>query len=326
MSDILLASGLGFLLFLGLFYAASYILEEMRSDFHIKERLTAFAPEEIHPEEEVHLFHYQRQKMIEKKLHKYLSTIKDENWFQLKVYQSGLTISLTRLLLVESFVTFTFFLLSYTRFGLSAFSSLLFGAVVAFVLTMMVLQWLISQRHDKFMELLPTGLDIIMRAIKAGHSLDRSLSMVAKEVPDPVGSEFRQIAEQIEIGITFEDALRAAAQRVSLRDFHYLITALIIQRQTGGPLAEILESIIYVLHRRQEIRLKAKSISAEGRMTGIILGALPFVFWGCMSLMKNEYIQYFFEDPTGKKLLMIIIGLTVAQTLTIRWLVDVNVE
>lgn len=326
MSEILLASILGFMLFLGLFYAASYILDEMRADSHIKERLNAFAPEEIHEEKEVHLFHYQRQKLIEKKLHKYLSTIKDESWIQLKIYQSGLTISLTRLLLVETFLVFVIFLLAYTRFGVSALSALAFGCVGAVGISMIVIQSLISQRHDKFMELLPTGLDIIMRAIKAGHSLDRSLPMVAREVPDPVGNEFRQISEQIEIGITFEDALRSASQRVALRDFQYFVTALVIQRQTGGPLAEILESIIYVLHRRQEIRLKAKSMTAEGRLTGMILGALPFVFWGAMSFLKNEYIQYFFEDPTGKILLMVIIGLTVAQTLTIRWLVDVKVE
>lgn len=323
---IILVSTVSFFIFLITFYAFSNFWDRMKEEEHVLDRLNTFSPDGMPTTESSRLFQYQRQKIIEKKLQKYLANMKSENWFQLKLYQSGLNFSLTSFLLGQ----ICFILLLTTFFVAKSDFSVLFSVVFSIFLTILmtaiVIKMLTSKRHDNFISLLPLALDIVIRAIRAGHSLERTLPTVAREVPDPVGKEFQKISEQIEVGVSFEDAFREASLRVNLGDFYFFAAALIIQRQSGGSLAEILENIIYVLHRRQEIRLKAKALSAEGRITGVILGALPILFWIGITVLKPEYLEYFSSDPFGRKLLYTVIGLLVAQILTIRWMINVKVD
>jgi tight adherence protein B len=212
------------------------------------------------------------------------------------------------------------------KFDLNPLSAVFLSIFLTLFFSVFFMRILTNKRQAKFVTVLPMALDIISRAIRAGHSLERTLPMLAREVPDPVGKEFKKISEQLELGVSFEDTFREASLRVDLGDFYFFTSALIIQRQAGGSLSEIIENIVYVLHRRHEIRLKAKALTAEGRITGLILGALPVLFWVVIVFMRPEYLDYFLKDPFGKKLLYTAIGLLFAQYLTVRWMVNLKVD
>jgi tight adherence protein B len=314
-----------FLFFLGVFLLVTRYWDSSKDNDRALERLSAFVGNDLDITSDPQSFLSNKQKGVEKALQKYLGSLKSDNWLQLRLYQSGLEITMIQLFLAEialiAFLTLVFF--SRVNFPLLLSFGMAIG--MAFFLTSFVINFLTTKRHQKFIEYLPLALDIIMRSIRAGHPLERTLPMVAKEVPDPVGREFRTITEQLSVGVTFEDAFRNAAMRVDLRDFHFFVSALIIQRQTGGSLSEILETIIFVLHKRGEIRAKALALSAEGRLTGMILGALPVLFWFAMVLFKPEYLE-FFSQPEGRKPFYTAVGLIVAQVLTVRWLVNIKVD
>lgn len=323
---IIIVSTVSFFIFLISFYAFSNFWDRMKENEHTLDRLHIFSPDGIQTAESNNAFQYQRQKTLEKKLQKYLANMKSENWFQLKLYQSGLNFSLTSFLLVQLIVIFLLTAFSVIKYDSPVFFSFLTSFFITVLLTVFVIKLLTDRRHQNFISLMPLALDIVIRAIRAGHSLERTLPTVAREVPDPVGKEFRKIAEQIEVGVSFEDAFREASLRVNLPDFYFFSAALIIQRQSGGSLSEILENIIYVLHRRQEIRLKAKALSAEGRITGAVLGVLPVLFWIGVTTLRPEYLDYFFLDPFGRKLFYTVVILLISQIVTIRWMVNVKVD
>ena len=274
----------------------------------------------------VSLFQKRRASIIEKKLHDYLGKFRSENWFQLELYRAGISVSLTQSLVIYfSSVLFLTFISSYFIFWPIIPRFLLF-LVVTLLILYFVLELLKSRRQNLVIKHLPTALDIILRALKAGYSVEKTFVVVAKEIHESVGSEFRKIVDQMNIGLSYEDALRHAAERVHTSDFYFLANALIIQRQTGGSLSETLENILFLLHRRHEIRLKTLSLSAEAKSTGLILGSVPIGIWLIVSVMKPEYLDFFFYDEMGSILLKVVIVLLALEAVVIKWLVNIKVD
>jgi tight adherence protein B len=160
---------------------------------------------------------------------------------------------------------------------------------------------------------LPEAADFIARALRAGHSFTNVLQIVGNELPEPLSGEFRIAREEINYGVPLPEALHNMAARVPLTDLRYMIIAVIIQRDSGGNLAEILGSISQIIRARLKLVAQIRVLSAEGRMSAWILGALPFFVMGMMLLVNPTYIALLWTDATGVRLLwygaaMILVG------------------
>jgi tight adherence protein B len=180
-------------------------------------------------------------------------------------------------------------------------------------------------RLRKLEQQLAEAVDFLARALRAGHSFTNVLSMAGTELPEPIGAEFRIVHGEISLGIPMPDALQNLATRVPLTDLRYLIIAVLIQRESGGNLAELLGNIARIVRERLKLLGQVRVLSAEGRLSAWILGLLPFVMMFVMSLANPEYISALWTDPAGIKLLWYGSGMLVLGALWLRKLVRIRV-
>ncbi len=188
----------------------------------------------------------------------------------------------------------------------------LFGLIAAGVAPILVLRFAQSRYRTRFLDVFPDALDLIRRGIRAGLPVNEALVVAGREISDPVGSELRRAVEQVQVGVTMNDALQAAADRVRVADFRFLVVALVLQQKTGGSLAETLANLSAVIRARKALRLKARATSAEAKMSAIVLAALPFVVAGAMYALNRSLMQSLFDDPRGR----FMIGLAFLSLLT----------
>jgi tight adherence protein B len=170
-----------------------------------------------------------------------------------------------------------------------------------------------TRRLVRIEEQLPDAADFIARALRAGHSFSNVLQIVGNELPEPLSGEFRIAREEINYGVPLGEALHNMAARIPLTDLRYLVIAILIQRETGGNLAEILSNIGHIIRGRLRLAAQVRVLSAEGRMSAWILGLLPFAVGAMLVLVNPGYVMVLWTDPLGVKLLwtalvMIIIG------------------
>jgi tight adherence protein B len=148
---------------------------------------------------------------------------------------------------------------------------------------------------------LPDASDLIARALLAGHSFPSALGMAGQEMPEPLRTEFRLAFDEINFGVSMNDALLNIVNRVPLEDLRYFVIAVLIQRETGGNLAEILGNISNIIRERLKLLGKVRVLSAEGRMSGWVLALLPFALFGVITLMSPDYASLLWTDPMGVK-------------------------
>lgn len=161
---------------------------------------------------------------------------------------------------------------------------------------------------------MPEVMELLARSMRAGHTLSSAMELASKETPHPLGTELGVAYEEQQLGMSMADALEHMVARIASRDFRYFVTAVLIQSETGGNLAEIMEKIGHLIRERLKLRGKVRSLTAEGRLSALILGGLPFVMAGIIYLIQPKYINMLFTDPIGQK--MAIFGL-IAMTLGI---------
>lgn len=168
---------------------------------------------------------------------------------------------------------------------------------------------MIRKRLERFAALFPDAVDLIVRGIKSGLPVIESVAAVGREMADPVGVEFRRIADNVRFGQSLEDAMWETASRLDTPEFRFFVISLAIQRETGGNLAETLGNLSDILRRRRQMRLKIKAMSSEARASAMILGSLPFVLFGVILLMNPDYESMLFTDPRGR--MVLIAGLVI---------------
>ncbi len=159
-----------------------------------------------------------------------------------------------------------------------------------------------AARLRRFNMLLPDATDLIARGLRAGHSLPGALIMVADEMADPLGPEFRRTADELNYGMPFREALLNLARRFPLQDLQFLVSAILLQKETGGNLAELLDKTAALLRSRIQLQLKVRVHTAQGKMTGGILVALPFICFAGLSFIRPGYGQLLFDNEIGRKL------------------------
>jgi tight adherence protein B len=181
------------------------------------------------------------------------------------------------------------------------------------------------RRIQKFERQLPGALDLISRSLKAGHAFSTGLHVVVQEFDDPVGTEFHRTERQIRLGASVEQALRALTERVSCPDLRFFAVAVTIQRETGGNLAEILENISTLIKGRFKMKGRVRALSAEGRLSAIVLLALPFAIALLLSIVNPEYVGVLVEDHFGKMLIFFSLLMLGIGIIAINKMIDVKV-
>jgi tight adherence protein B len=156
-----------------------------------------------------------------------------------------------------------------------------------------------SRNLMRFTQRFPDAIDLIVRAVRAGLPVLASMEAAGEETPDPVGREFRRLIADTRIGITVEEALARAALRIGLIEFNFFVASIQLQRESGGNLTETLATLSSVLRRRDELRAKTKALTAEARLSAMVLAAMPFVTSGAIMLITPGYFKPLFTDPRG---------------------------
>jgi len=182
-----------------------------------------------------------------------------------------------------------------------------------------------TRRFAKFEEIFPQAIDTLGRAVRAGHAFTTALEMISSEIPEPVAGEFRKLFEEQKFGMPVRDALMNLAERVPLVDVKFFVTAVMLQRETGGNLAEILDNLSYMIRERFKILRQVKVYTAQGRLTMLLLMMLPPLIIVVMLIMNPDFIRPLFTDPIGHALVAAGITLQTVGYFVIRKIIQIQV-
>lgn len=182
-----------------------------------------------------------------------------------------------------------------------------------------------AARLKKIEAQLPEAADFLARALRAGHSFSNVLQMVGDELNEPISGEFKMAHEEINYGVPMNEALQNLAARIPLTDLRYLVIAVLVQRESGGNLAEVLVSIARIIRARLKLLGQVRVLSAEGRMSAWVLGLMPVVMIGVMALVNPQYIRLLWTDPSGIKLLWYAAGMVALGVLWMRNVIRIRI-
>jgi tight adherence protein B len=199
------------------------------------------------------------------------------------------------------------------------------GALAFFGLPWLWLYIKRAARLKKFAAQLSDAMELVARALRAGHSLAAGMHVVAEEMPAPISKEFGRVYEEQNLGIPLEEALKNMCDRVPNLDLKFFVTSVAIQRQTGGDLAEILDRIGHVIRERFKILGQVKALTAEGRLSGVVLISLPIGLFIFMMWLKPDYIELLWKDPMGVKMSIGAVILMILGSICIKKIVDIKV-
>jgi tight adherence protein B len=227
------------------------------------------------------------------------------------------------------------FLLTMAGSGIGAGLALLvltgspiLATVAAIIGTLIPWFWVKRRRARRFAAFesgLPEAIDLLGRAIRAGHPLSSGLKMVADETQEPIAGEFLQTFEEQRFGMPFDEAIMALADRVTIIDMRILVTAILIQREVGGNLAEVLDNLASVIRARFTIRRQLRVYTAQGRISGYVLALLPIVVGGAIYGLNPEYGSLMFTEPMGRSMLMLAAFMQIMGFLWIRKIIDIDI-
>ena len=171
------------------------------------------------------------------------------------------------------------------------------------VFPLMLLRWKRKRKTSKIERYMPDAMELLARSLRAGHTLSGTLDLVSQEIPGPLGTEMRITFEEQKLGLSMPQAFRRMGERVASQDLRYFVTAVIIQSETGGNLSEILENIGHIIRERLQLKGKVQGLTAEGRLSALILSLLPFVTFLALFFLNRKYVMTLFTDPMGPKFL-----------------------
>jgi tight adherence protein B len=188
-----------------------------------------------------------------------------------------------------------------------------------------ILSVLAGRRLNKFEEQFPEAVELLARALRAGHAFTTGLSMVADEMPEPVGAEFRLVYDRQAFGMPIGDALRDMAKRVPLLDARFFVTAVLTQRESGGNLAEVLDNLARLMRERFTVKRQVRTLSAHGRMTGFVLASLAPAIALLMTVLAPEHMLVMVTDPLGQAMVGAAIVLQIIGVLIMRRIIAIEV-
>ncbi len=247
-------------------------------------------------------------------LHELLTKVPSIGDLATLLAQANVSMSPGKFLLVTTAIAGVGFLVGFIMTG-----ALILGAAAGAcgaVLPFVFLKLKKSLRAKKFQRQLPEALDMLARSLKAGHAFMTGMQLIGDEFPDPLGPEFQRTVDEINFGIAAQDALESFANRVDSKDVDFFVTSVIVQRETGGDLAEIIENIGRLIRKRFELYGRVKALAAEGKLSAIVMISLPFFVLIVISVLNPTYAAPLFNDPMGHMMIgfavfMMLIGVAV---------------
>jgi tight adherence protein B len=238
------------------------------------------------------------------------------------VTQSGLKLTVGTLVMACALAAFTGYGLvkwvTYSTYlGLAA-------APVFGLLPYLFVRFARAKRLELFEEQFPESIELIARALRAGHAFPTGLQMVADEIPDPVGAEFKLVYDRQNFGMSLNDALKGLAERVPILDAKFFATAVLTQRETGGTLSEVLDNLASVIRERFKVKRQVRVVTAHGRITGWILASMPPSLGLILCFVSPEHMKTLITDPLGMQMLVVGGTLQVIGTVIVRKLVNIR--
>lgn len=181
-----------------------------------------------------------------------------------------------------------------------------------------------AKRMDLFDRQLTEALVIMGNCLRSGLSFEQALNSISRDMPEPISKEFSRVSKEVKLGITMEDALENIAKRIESQDLMMVISAVLIQRQVGGNLSEVLDNVSETIRERLKIKASIKVLTASGRVSGMIVGLMPVFILGALALINPSYIRIFFESQIGMILLVIAAFLEIIGFLVVRKIVNIK--
>lgn len=316
-----------FILLFSMFFVLLYVVMSiyMRSK-QFEERLSQTTDTPVAgSREEISLFKKRKESVIDRKIDEYFKRVRSskrlhflnamkENPYFLKILIAMIPVYFLLYFGVGAFLKQEMFVTG----SLSLVVTIIFGHKV--------FNFFESRRRGAFLKVFPHALDIITRGLRAGLSIEKTFETIARELSGPVGEEFRSICEQMQFGIPYEKALLDSSIRVRIQDYSFFTSALIIQKTIGGSLAGFMENVSSIVRRRDELRLKIQSLSAEAKTTGIIIGSLPFITLAAIAYFRPEHIEMFQTDPTGRKVIVIAVSMILGAVVIVNRLTSIDIQ
>jgi len=238
------------------------------------------------------------------------------------VEQSGVKMTVGSLLVASALFGVIAFIIGFVAFRMVAAGLIL--APVAAMAPFFFLRFKRDRRIAQFEEQFPEALDLLARSLRAGHALTTGISLVAEEMPSPVGPEFRLLYDRQNFGMPFPDALRDFGERIPVLDAKFFTTAVLIQREAGGNLSEVLGNLSSVIRERFRVKRQVRVLSAHGRITGWVLSGLPPALAGMFMLTSPNHIQTLTSQRLGQEMIVGALCLQLMGTLIIRKLVNIE--
>jgi tight adherence protein B len=244
--------------------------------------------------------------------------------FNRLVMQSGISIPIGRLMLLMVVSCATGVFMAYSLTG-SLFVSVAAAAVLGLIVPVAMLLAMRARRRKLFESQLPEAIDVMVRSLKAGHPLTVAISVVAREMADPIGSEFGIVADEMTYGLDLDSALSNLRTRAGQSDLSFFVVAVSIQQKTGGNLAEILTNLSRMVRERGRMRRKIHSLSSEGRFSAIALSVIPCFIYGAISLTSPGYFKEVESDPLFMQAVYVGLGLWLMGVYVMRRMVNFRI-
>jgi len=305
------------------FFLVMNRLLENRDSARLKERLLDRVPTEKPLGGSQPLFHQEegdRRKLSDR----VLSALRLDARLKALIEQAGLRWSSGRMALGMMVLGIGVFDLAWYMLPYFKIAALVPG-VVSGLLPLIYVWRRGSKRLAKFEEQFPDALEFVSRSMRAGHAFSVSLEMLHQEFTDPLGGEFRKTFDEQNLGLPLDLALEKLGTRVSLIDVRFFVSAVLLQKRTGGNLAEILDKLAGLIRERFKLRRQIRTISAQGRMSGLVLFLIPIVVGGIMFFVNPEHMRFFAEDPAGNWMAGLAVGFQVIGFFAIRKIVNIEV-
>lgn len=241
---------------------------------------------------------------------------------QRTIDQSGLKLTVGTLVLASALTAAVAFYLVHTFLHLTLVAAVV-GAVAA-CLPFVYVRYRRSQRLLKFEEQFPEAIDLLSRALRAGHAVTTGLAMVAEELPEPIGPEFQTLYDQQNFGLPLSQALKNFGDRLVILDARFFVTAVLTQKEAGGNLSEVLDNLATIIRERFKVKRQVRVISAHGRITGWVLSALPASLGLFFAMANPEKYSSFYRDPLGMQLIGGALLLQLVGVLIIKKIVNIE--
>jgi tight adherence protein B len=245
-------------------------------------------------------------------------------WLDQFLVQSGLSWTVSKLLLMSAVLGIA----GWTAVTAGLHQSLLFGLGAGVLLAWSPFAYVNYKRASRMAKIerqLPDALDLITRALRAGHAFSAALKMAGEELAEPVAGEFRAVHDEINFGVSMQQALGHLSERVPSTDLRYFVVAVLIQRESGGNLTEILGNLSRLIRERLKLLSKVRVLSSEGRMSAWILGLMPFFLAGAMNLVNPGFMGPLWTDPIGIAIVKYMLSLMLIGVFIMRHIIKIRV-